>query len=91
MTIEATVRFLSLSFKLSFLMRLIVGAGSGDPEQFFSYAAKCSGCWVISHSALSPMHLYAATFSFLFHSLWGVFCLSFSDVGSLWLLEVSSC
>lgn len=39
MTIEATVRFLSLSFKLSFLMRLIVGAGSGDPEQFFSYAA----------------------------------------------------
>lgn len=52
-----TLSTLKISFKLSFLIKLIVRAGSGDPEPSLSYAAIGSGCWWTSHDALlsSPL------------------------------------
>ena len=45
--------------KLSFLIKLIVGDGSGDPETSHSYAAIGPDCWGTSHDApLSTLHVH---------------------------------
>jgi len=48
---EAHTLPLGLGLKLSFLIKLIVKDGSGDPETSHSYAAIGLDCWGTSHDA----------------------------------------
>ena len=46
-----TLSNFKIRLKLSFLIRLTVRDGSGDPETSHSYAAIGLGCWGTSHDA----------------------------------------